>query len=272
VEAIRSVPWELPVGLAPPDLSALPPDFDRSDRQRGVLTTRISSPFVCVAGMMPYQTFLEWCATDLPLIVELTGLCLERTLDVLDVLLAPSEPIREANAFARTNARAQGRRVRQKIEYVWMGGCEWLTPPMGSPRLYEALVQPFEEAVIERIHATGAVCHVHCHGKVHSTLERTIARGGDFFEPVEPPPDGDIPFAEAKALAAGRMTLGGNVEMRILTYGSVRDVDQVTRNTFEGSKERMVLKPTEGPLGMLTPQMAANYHRMVDVWEEWSDL
>jgi len=245
VEAIRSVPWELPRGLAPPDLSTLPPGFN----ERGILETRISSPFVCVAGMMPYQTFLEWCATELPLIVELTALCLERILDVLDVLLAPGT-----------------------IEYVWMGGCEWLTPPMGSPRTYEELVQPFEKAVIDRIHAAGAICHVHCHGNVRSTLELVIARGGDFFEPVEPPPDGDITFAEAKALAAGRMTLGGNVEARIIANGSVEEVEAATMRAFEGGVERMVLKPSEGPLGALTPQMAANYHRVVDVWERLSAL
>jgi hypothetical protein len=244
-EAIRSVPWELPERLAPPDPSTLPLDFD----ERCVLETRISSPFVCAAGMMPYQTFLEWCATELSLMIELTTLCLERILDVLDVLLAEGA-----------------------IEYVWMGGCEWLTPPMGSPRLYEELVQPFERKVIERIHAAGALCHVHCHGNVRSTLESVIERGGDFFEPVEPPPDGDIIFAEAKALAAGRMALGGNVEARVIANESTEVVEAATRRAFEGGKEHMVLKLSEGPLGRLTPQMAANYHRIVDVWEELADL
>ena len=244
-ERIRSVPWKLPVDLAPPDLVTLPPDFN----ERGVLTTRISSPFVCVAGMTPYQTFLEWCATELPLIKELTALCLERILDVLDVLLAP-----------------------KTIEYVWMGGCEWLTPPMGSPKLYEELVQPFEKVVIERIHAGGAISHIHCHGNVRSTLELVIERGGDFFEPVEPPPDGDITFAEAKALAAGRMTLGGNIEARVIEYASVDEVEEATRRAFEGGRERMVLKLTEGPLRKLSPSALANYHRLIGIWEELPGL
>ena len=242
---IRSVPWELPIDIAPPDLAALPSDFE----ERGVLTTRISSPFVCVAGMMPYQTYLEWCATELPLMVELTEQCLERILDVLDLLLAP-----------------------KTIEYVWMGGCEWLTPPMGSPKLYQELVQPFEQTVIKRIHAAGAVSHIHCHGNVRSTLEWVIERGGDFFEPVEPPPDGDITFAEAKSLAAGRMTLGGNIEARVIEYASVEEVEGAVRRAFEGGKERMVLKLTEGPLGKVSCSALANYHRLIDVWEELSEF
>ena len=245
VEKIRSVPWELPVGLAPPDLSALPPDFD----ERGVLRTGVSSPFVCVAGMMPYQYFLELCATELNLLKELTAQCLERILSVLDVLLS-----------------------QRTIEYVWMGGCEWVTPPMGSPRLYEELVQEYERKVICRIHAGGALSHVHCHGRVRSTLAMVVERGGDFFEPVEPPPDGDITFAEAKAMAAGRMTLGGNVEARVLENESADAVDEAVRRAFEGGKERMVLQTTAGPIGAMDPRVLANYHRMIDVWEELASL
>ncbi len=192
VDAIRSVPWELPPDLAPPDMSALPDYYPT----RGISYASTSSPFVCVAGMMPFEMFLELCVTRLDLIRELTQQCFDRILDVFDVILA-----------------------QRTVEYVGVYGCEWLTPPMASPRLYEALVQEFERPIIERIHAAGAVAHVHCHGNVRSTLERVIDRGADFFEPVEPPPDGDITFAEAKAVVAGRITLGGNVESRLLEMG-----------------------------------------------------
>ncbi len=245
VEKIRSVPWQLPEGLAVPELSARPADFD----QRHVLRTSVSSPFVCVAGMMPYQYFLQLCATELGLIRELTEQCCQRILALLEVLLAP-----------------------KVIEYVWMGGCEWLTPPMGSPALYQQLVQVFEERIIRRIHAGGALAHVHCHGKVATTLEHVIRRGGDYFEPVEPPPDGDITFAQAKALAAGRITLGGNVEARILENEGPDRVEYAARAAFEGGKGRMVLASSAGPIGPVTPRMHANYHRMIDVWEELSPL
>jgi hypothetical protein len=243
VDRLRSVPWELPSDLEPPTSSQLPPDFDR----RGVLGGHVSSPFVCVAGAMPYQTFLELCVTDLPLIEELTEQCLERILDVLAVLLS-------------------GR----PLDYVWMGGCEWLTPPMGSPKLYERLVQPFEAQIISRVHSAGAFAHIHCHGRVRSTLELAIARGGDYFEPLEPPPDGDITFTEAKERVAGRITLGGNIESRILQMEEPQVVETACRAAFSGSKERMVLQPSAGPYRQLTPRMLENYHRMIDVWEELS--
>ncbi len=245
LEKLASIPWHVPEGAVPPDLSNLPAAFDR----RGYLRAGVSSPFVCVAGAMSYEYFLELCFTHLDLIRELTQVCLDRTLAILDRVLAENT-----------------------VEYVWMGGCEWLTPPMGSPALYDALVQGPERQVIERIHAGGAIAHVHCHGNVRSTLEKAIARGADFFEPVEPPPDGDIPFADAKALAAGRMTLGGNIEARILECGTLAETESAVRAAFEGPRRRMILQTTAGPIGEYHPTIIANYHRLIDLWEELSPM
>jgi len=214
-----------------------------------VVRAEVSSPFVCVAGMMPFQYFLELCATELGLLEELTEECTQRVLSVLDVLLA-----------------------EKNVDYVFIGGCEWLTPPMGSPKLYEQLVQAYEARLISRIHAAGAVAHVHCHGNVRSTLGLVVQRGADFFEPVEPPPDGDITFAQAKTVAAGRMTLGGNIEARIIELATADEMEETVRRAFEGGVERMVLKPTSEPIRWLTPGMLANYHRLIDVWEELSPL
>jgi uroporphyrinogen-III decarboxylase len=197
--------------------------------------------------MMPYELFLEMCATELRLLKELTAQCQERIRDVLDILLS-----------------------EKQCEYVWMGGCEWLTPPMGSPYLYAELVQNFEQPLIERIHDGGAVCHIHCHGNVRSTLEQVIQRGADYFEPAEPPPDGDITFAEAKVLAAGRITLGGNIEARIIENEPAEFVEAAVRAAFEGGRDRMVLSTSSGPISRLSPLMMENYHRIIDLWEELS--
>ncbi len=245
IEKIRSVPWELPTGLVEPE----PTEWSDNFARRGIRHAAVSSPFVCVAGMMSYELFLELCLTELDLLKELSAICQQRTLDVLDVLLAP-----------------------KRIEMIWMGGCEWVTPPMASPQVYEELVQNFETPIIERIHAGGALAHVHCHGKIRSTLDGVIARGADYFEPVEPPPDGDITFAEAKARADGRLTLGGNVEARILEYGSADEVETATRAAFAGGTARMVLQDSAGPIAALTDTMLRNYHRLIDVWEECSSI
>jgi hypothetical protein len=243
IEKIRSINWELPPLLEPPHLESMPEDYD----QRYILETRVSSPFVCVAGMMPYQYFLELCATDLDLLKELTAVCEERELALLDVLLK-----------------------KQNIDIVWMGGCEWVTPPMASETIYEELVQPYEQRIIEKAHQGGALVHVHCHGNIATTLERIIARGGDFTEPVEPPPDGDITMHEAKQITDGRIALGGNIESRILSNESADDVKRAVEEAFAGGGDRMVLMPTAYPIDRFTKRMQENYHALIDTWEQLS--
>jgi hypothetical protein len=240
IEAIASVPWELPDGLAPPE-GPMPAGFDA----RGICDTRISSPFVCVAGMMPFEMFLELTVTEPAWVAELTEICRRRSRDVLEVLL--SEP---------------------GIEYLWIGGSEWVTPPMASPQTYDALVQAQERSLIDYAHAHGVpIVHVHCHGHVRHALQRTIERGADYTEPVEPPPDGDITMAEAKALADGRIALGGNVECRVLCNGSTEDVRDAVHAAFAGGTSRFVLRPTEGPSPTMDRREYENWMTMVEVWE-----
>jgi uroporphyrinogen-III decarboxylase len=245
LEKLASVPWELPEELEPVDRSAFPDDFD----ERCILRGSVSSPFVCVAGAMSYQYFLQLCGEEPALLREMTEICAQRIDDVL--------------AFMLPNGG---------FDYLWIGGCEWLTPPMGSPKLYDELVQGFEEHIIRQAHEHGAVVHVHCHGNVRSTIEKAIARGADFFEPMEPPPDGDITFAEAKALVAGRMTLGGNVEARIMQHGTPTEVERAVRDAFEGGKERMVFRTSDGPITLMTPEMIRNYDIMFDLLDELSPI
>jgi hypothetical protein len=49
-------------------------------------------------------------------------------------------------------------------------------------------------------------------------------------------------------------------------------VEEAVRAAFEGGKERMVLEPTAGPVGPITPKIVENYNRMIDVWEEFSAI
>jgi hypothetical protein len=245
LEALASVPWELPEGLAPPaEVEA--EDF----ATRGYRETRISSPFVCVAGAMKFEQFLEFTATEPELIDKLTDVCLQRSLDVLKVLL--SSP---------------------GIEVVWIGGSEWVTPPMAGPRTYDRLVQEQERCLIDYVHAQGNIAvHVHCHGNVRYALQRMIERGADYTEPVEPPPDGDITMAEAKQPAAGRITLGGNVECRVLCNGQGDEVEAAVRAAFDGGKERFILRPTEGPSPTMGEREFRNWMMMVNMWEALSPV
>ncbi|MDF1516025.1 MAG: hypothetical protein P1S60_19610, partial [Anaerolineae bacterium] len=132
----------------------------------------------------------------------------------------------------------------------------------------DTFVQEQERDLIAFAHRQGnVIVHIHCHGHVQHALQRTIERGGDYTEPVEPPPDGDITMAEAKRIAAGRITLGGNVECRVLCNENEQTVDAAVRAAFDGGKARFVLRPTEGPSPRMSQQEFRNWMKMVDMWE-----
>jgi uroporphyrinogen-III decarboxylase len=156
----------------------------------------------------------------------------------------------------------------RNVDVVWMGGCEWITPPMASRETYVELVQESEAEIIRHIHAAGALSQIHCHGNIRSTLELIIERGADYTEPVEPPPQGDITFAEAKRIAGSRMTLGGNIEASLLANGSASQVSSAVAKAFEGGSHRMVLMPSAYPIGEFTATMARNYNALIDSWEK----
>jgi hypothetical protein len=245
IEKITSISWEIPENLSPP-VEDLPDDFHK----RGILSTSISSPFVCVAGMMRFEDFLELTITEPMLVFELTELCLQRILNVLRVLFS-----------------------KPGIEYVWIGGSEWVTPPMASPKTYDTLVQEQERDLISFSHHQGdVIVHIHCHGHVRHALLRTIQRGADYTEPVEPPPDGDITMQEAKELSAGRITLGGNIECRVLANNYESDVENAVNAAFAGGKHRFILRPTEGPSPLMTRQEYYNWLQLIDTWEKLSPI
>ncbi|MHC4986489.1 MAG: hypothetical protein ACYTFO_10090, partial [Planctomycetota bacterium] len=58
----------------------------------------------------------------------------------------------------------------------------------------------------------------------------------------------------------------------VLECEGVDAADAACRAAFEGGKERMVFQTTAGPYCEMTPRMVANYHRLIDVWEELADI
>lgn len=127
---LASVPWESAVGLCAPNVTELPSGFG----ERGLLATRISSPFVRLSGAMSFQSFLAMTATDLALLIEFTEVCRRRILDVLSALVS-----------------------KPGLELVWLGGSEWVTPPMASPAVHDALVQERSLIVYAHSHSDALV-------------------------------------------------------------------------------------------------------------------
>ena len=94
-----------------------------------------------------------------------------------------------------------------------LSGEEYIIPPMHSPRDFRDFNVRYDRPILDLIHEAGGRIHIHCHGSVRRVIADFVDMGTDVLHPFEPPPQGDITAAEAKAAARGLMSLEGNIQI-----------------------------------------------------------
>jgi len=94
-----------------------------------------------------------------------------------------------------------------------IAGQEYIVPPIHGPRDFDDFNARYDKPIIDLVHEAGGRMHIHCHGSVKKVIKSFVDMGTDVLHPCEPPPQGDILPAEAKAAARGRMTLEGNIQI-----------------------------------------------------------
>ena len=241
----------VPFDLDPPDAQ---PFFDHKAEtgEAGMIQTGVSSPIVCVSRLMHFDQFLEWCAAERDLVLELMRTVHERIMAKLRALV-------EAGVAQDT--------------VLWIGGSEQCTPPMMGPRDYDAFVVPFEGEIYRLWHEAGGLVHLHCHGKVGTLFDRMIEMGADCIDPMEPPPDGDLTLADARARAAGRTTLMGNIEFHRLEYASPSEIEELVHQAIEqGGPDHFMLYPSATAIQAISPQQSENCIRYLEAAVRYGKL
>ncbi len=129
-------------------------------------------------------------------------------------------------------------------------GPEYATPPYLSPDSFDKLVTPYDRKLISLLHKYGARARLHSHGRIKKALPSFSEMGIDATDPLEPPPDGDVTLAEARALLGNKVTLFGNIEERLFETGAKNDVEEAVREAVEegAADGPFVLCPTAMPL------------------------
>ena len=151
----------------------------------------VNSMVAMLCGVMHYEQMLEWLLSETSTIKLLADTWLQRTSQIVDYMLD------------------------QGVGPFWhFNGVERACPPMMSPAQWEKWVVPYDGAIMKQIKARDpeARIHVHCHAKVGTLLKSFMAMGVDSTDPVEPLPQGDISFADARRIVGDRMVLHGNIE------------------------------------------------------------
>jgi uroporphyrinogen-III decarboxylase len=137
----------------------------------------------------------------------------------------------------------------------YSAGVEVATPPMLSPAAFAELVTPYESALVRMIRDAGHLSAIHCHGRVGRVLDQFLEIGVQALEPLEPPPQGDIPLEQALEAVEGRICLMGYVQDQDLYRAEPDEIRAKVRAIRRAVEDRMA----EGRTGYIMTSTATPY-------------
>jgi hypothetical protein len=153
-------------------------------------------------------------------------------------------------------------------------GPEYATEPYLPPTLFQRYVVGYTQPIIHLIHDSGGWARIHCHGRLSAVLPMIVSMGADAIDPVEPPPQGDVPLAFVRHRYGKNLVLFGNIEIAAIENLPPAQFESVVtcalREGTEGEGKGFVLMPSASPYGRtITPTTMANYQTMARLVREF---
>lgn len=229
-----------------------PVHYDFSDYARikaevgdhGIIMTSLADP-VCVAmELMEFGQATIWAMTETDHFARTLQELHERTMHNLKNML-------DAGV----------------VDLYRICGPEYMTPPYLPPVFFERFVIPSVTAMTHLIHEYGGKVRIHCHGRIGKVLDAILSIGAGGIDPCEAPPDGDIELAEIKRRVDGRLTIFGNLQLKLLERSSPDEVRSYVRKCMQDAKAggRYVIMPTAGPINIpLAEKTEENYRVFIE--------
>lgn len=131
-----------------------------------------------------------------------------------------------------------------------MSGEEYVAPPLHGPQDFEDFNVRYDKPIVDAIHNARGWVHIHCHGHLKRVMGGLLRLGVDVLHPFENPPTGDITAREVKALARGRITLEGNINISHMydhTPEQVRQETQALIHDAFGDHAGVIVSPSASP-------------------------
>jgi len=221
-EDIRKL-LSLPYDTLPVDADS----FFKTEREigdAGIVMFGLDHPAYALQRMTGSENFALWSIEQADLMQEAIDVFAERVRSHAKAALAAG--------------------IRGVFGYV---GPELCIPPLVSPQTFERFVFDIDKPLSDLIHDGGGRVWMHCHGRMHSVIERFADEGIDVLNPVEPPPMGDVTMVEAFELVGDRMGLEGNIETHdIITATKEQLRAKIYETLSAGKGRRMILCPCSG--------------------------
>lgn len=227
-------------------------DFARIQNEvgeNGIIMASIADPLCCTVEMMEFGEAVIWAATETEHFAKTIEIMHERIMENLKRML-------DVNV----------------VDLYRICGPEYATPPYLPPTFFDRFVRPYVSEMTELIHSKGAKVRVHSHGKIGKVLDMIIDTGADAIDPCEAPPDGDITLKEVKKKVNGRMSIFGNIQLKLLEHGTSEDIRMEVQKCMDAAKEsgQYIIMPTASPINSpLSKKTEENYFSFIETALEY---
>ncbi len=257
LEHMLKTPDDIPKFLAL-NFEVQPADFSAFKEQQarlgeaGLMLPSLPDPVCIAAEAFEMSDFLLYTYTE-P----------ERMLYFLDAL--GERLLAQLEVSCKAAAEQLGAKFGEVLFRIC--GPEYVTPPYMSPDRFNRLVTRYVAKMSEVIHSHGAKMRYHCHGRIAEVVDEILATAPDAVDPLEGPPDGDLTLAEAKRRMGKHTCLMGNLQLRLLEFGTTEEVKQAVTECMQAAKEGggYVIMPTTAPISVpLSPRTEENYKVFVE--------
>ena len=221
--------------------------LDRDAGSRGVVTHRIPSALGVVGEAFEPEPFALCSVENNELVLTLIEVIAQRvTRYVRRLLEGGARPI------------------------FIIGGPEFATPPLLSPRRFDDYVVRFDQPLIGLIHSYGCRVLVHCHGRLNAVLERFVDMGVDGLHPIETLPMGDVTLTEVKRRVGDRLCLVGNVQIGDMMSAEPEDIRRQVRAIRAQVPVGMILTTSATPYeSPMSQRLYDNYVAAIEAANEW---
>ena len=187
-----------------------------------------------------------------------TLMCFEHKDKILELIDALTPPILDVYRIEAENGFGVLHRIC---------GPEYYTPPYLPPEYFREMVVPGATAAAEILEEGGIFLRLHSHGRIREALPMIVEMGAKGTDPVEPPPDGDIPLREVKERYGDALVLFGNTELKVHETAQPGEVDALVKQQMDDAKAGggYVLMATASPINEpLSPVTERNYFEWID--------
>jgi hypothetical protein len=141
--------------------------------------------------------------------------------------------------------------AKQRVgPFYGMAGEEYVVPPLHGPADFADFNVRYDQPILDAVHEAGGRMHVHCHGPIRSVFQLFVDMGVDVLHPIEPPPQGNLEAAEAKAMARGRMCLEGNIQIHRMYEATAEEVRAETARLIADAfddRRGLIVSPSASP-------------------------